>query len=142
VNSPTPSVETITSGSTHGIPKRAHQRSPFPRRPPAEGSPRSLNDLTSPCEAGRLLPATLAGGLESVVAEPQDPRLRSAAISSIVDEIYQTVTWALGGDVGQPELVSLAQVLAAAHAHEARIAALGVGDPERRGDEAQQTERR
>jgi hypothetical protein len=141
VNSPNPSVETITSGPVHTIRTRARQRSPYPCRPPAERSAWSLSDQPDPREAGRVLPATLAGGLESVVAEPRDPRLRSAAISSIVDEIYQSVTWALGGDVGQPELVSLARVLAAAHAHEARIAALVVGDLQVCVDEAQQSGR-
>ena len=74
-----------------------------------------------------VLPPGLIHGIESVVAPPTSPQVRSAAISSVVEEMYQTLAWANGGETGQVELCSLAQVLAAACAHEARMAALDDG---------------
>jgi len=77
------------------------------------------------------LPPGLVHGIESVVVPPTSPRVRSAAISSVVEEIYQTLAWAHGKEAGQIELASLAQVLAAACAHEARMAQLhGVEAPQ------------
>jgi hypothetical protein len=74
-----------------------------------------------------VLPAALVCAIESVVAEPRDPRVRAAAISAVVDEIYQSVAWVHGEDLGHAELTSLAQLLVAARAHEARIAIMDLG---------------
>jgi hypothetical protein len=71
-----------------------------------------------------VLPPGLVYGIESVVAPPTSPRVRSAAIASVIEEMYQTLAWANGGETRQIEMCSLAQVLAAACAHEARMAAL------------------
>jgi len=73
------------------------------------------------------LPPALVHGIESVVAPPTSPQVRSAAIASVVEEMYQTLAWANFGETRQVELCSLAQVLAAACAHEARMAALNDG---------------
>jgi len=90
---------------------------------------------TSPCPASRpapltelatadsLLPAELVHGIEAVIT-PTSPQVRSAAISSIAEEIYRTVEWLHGGEVGQAELASFAEVLAAVRAHEARMGSL------------------
>jgi len=74
------------------------------------------------------LPPGLVHGIESIVVPPTSPRVRSAAISSVVEEMYQTLAWAHGKETEQIELASLAQVLAAACAHEARMAALQGGE--------------
>jgi hypothetical protein len=83
--------------------------------------------MTVTNRARLILPAALTCELESAVAEPHDPWVRSAVVYSIIEEIYQSVAWALGGDDGQPELVSLAQVLAAARAHDSRAAVSRLG---------------
>lgn len=79
-----------------------------------------------PAAADPFLPAELLHGIEAVVT-PTSPKVRSAAIAAVVAEIYSTVEWLHGGDADRAELASLAQVLAAARAHEARMAALNAG---------------
>jgi len=81
-------------------------------------------DPDDPSAAACVLPAELIHGIEAVLVRPTTPRVRSAAIASVVEEIYQTLAWVQGGQTGQAELCSHAQVLAAACAHEARMAAL------------------
>ena len=73
--------------------------------------------------ADSVLPAELIHGIEAVVT-PTCAGVRSAAISGVLEEIYRTVEWLHGQESGESELASLAEVLAAARAHEARMAAL------------------
>ena len=87
----------------------------------------SMLDPDDPPAVRDYLPPGLVHGIESIVVPPTSPRVRSAAISSVVDEMYQTLAWAHGKETEQMELASLAQVLAAACAHEARMAALDDG---------------
>jgi hypothetical protein len=84
----------------------------------------SLIEPDDPPAVRYALPPGLVHGIESVVAPPTSPQVRSAAISSVVEEMYQTLAWANFGETRQAELSSLAQVLAAACAHEVRMAAL------------------
>jgi hypothetical protein len=100
----------------------------FARPAAALLSAASLLEPDDPPAARHLLPPGLIHGIEAVVAAPTSPRVRSAAISSVVEEIYHTLAWANGGETRQAELSSLAQVLAAACAHEARMAELNGGD--------------
>jgi hypothetical protein len=84
----------------------------------------SLIEPDDPPAVRSVLPPELVHGIESVVGPPTSPQVRSAAISSVVEEIYQTLAWANFGETREAELSSLAQVLAAACAHEVRMAAL------------------
>jgi hypothetical protein len=84
----------------------------------------SLIEPDDPSAAACVLPPELIHGIEAVLVTPTIPRVRSTAIASVLEEIYQTLAWVQGGQTGQAELCSLAQVLAAACAHEARMAAL------------------
>ena len=84
----------------------------------------SLIEPDDPSAAACVLPPDLIHGIERVLVTPTIPRVRSAAVASVIEEIYQTSAWVQGGQTGEAELCSLAQVLAAAYAHEARMAAL------------------
>ncbi|MCW2811523.1 MAG: hypothetical protein JWP61_1981 [Friedmanniella sp.] len=72
------------------------------------------------------LPLGLVHGIESIVAATS-PQVRSVAIASVVEEIFQTLAWVHDGERPQEELSSLAEVLAAACAHEARMTAMADG---------------
>lgn len=69
------------------------------------------------------MPAALIHGIEAAVAEVT-PERRAAAISQLVQEIHQTLTWLLDGQTGQAELASFAEVVVAASAHEDRMLAV------------------
>ena len=69
------------------------------------------------------LPVELIHGIEAAVAE-MNPQLRAAAISRLVQETHQTQTWLLDGQAGHVELASFGEVVAAAAAHQDRMAAL------------------
>ncbi len=75
-------------------------------------------------DTGAELPVDLVHGIEAVVAGLGNSALRSAIISRMAEEMYQTLAWALVGGSRQAELCSFAQVLAAAYAHEDRVTAL------------------
>lgn len=75
-------------------------------------------------DTGAELPASLVHGIEAVIAGLGDSALRSATITRMAEEMYQTLAWALVGESRQAELCSFAQVLAAAYAHQDRVTAL------------------
>jgi hypothetical protein len=97
----------------------------------------SLIEPDEPLATACGLPPELVHGIEAVLVTPTIARVRSAAITSVIEEIYQTLAWVQGGQTGQAdqtgqaELCSLAKVLAAACAHEARMAALDGEDEDR-----------
>jgi hypothetical protein len=90
----------------------------------------SVSEAWSPDISGealiavRELPAELVHGIEAVVGGMADPALRSATISRVVEEIFETLSWALGEPAQQVELSSFTEVLAAAYAHEDRVTAV------------------
>jgi len=91
----------------------------------------SLIEPDDPSATACGLPPELVHGIEAVLVTPSIARVRSAAITSVSEAIYQTLAWVQGGQTGQAELCSLAKVLAAACAHEARMAALEGEDEDR-----------
>jgi hypothetical protein len=70
------------------------------------------------------LTVDLIDGIAEAVASPPDPHTRSAAICSLVREIYETMEWLHGTDTHHEELASLRQVVAAAQSHQQRMSAL------------------
>jgi hypothetical protein len=75
-------------------------------------------------ESSPDLTVDLIDGIAEAVASPPDPHARSAAICSLVREIYETMEWLHGTDVQHEELASLRQVVAAAQGHQQRMSAL------------------
>jgi hypothetical protein len=71
-----------------------------------------------------ILTVDLIDGIAEAVASPPDPHTRSAAICSLVREIYETMEWLHGADASHEELVSLRQVVAEAQKHQERMSAL------------------
>ncbi|WP_375431675.1 hypothetical protein [uncultured Friedmanniella sp.] len=84
---------------------------------------------SSPDRPPFTLPAELVWQIESLVAIPCDPRDRAAAIAAVVDEICQAAAWLHGADADHEELASLAPLVEAALAHEARMSVLAAGGP-------------
>lgn len=68
-----------------------------------------------------MLSSELIDGIAEAVASRPDLGARSDVVCSLVAEIYETVKWVHGGDLQQDEVVSLDQVMAAAHEHALRM---------------------
>lgn len=95
--------------------------------------------LGDPLDAATRLPqpasqrssVPLGGDLLDAVAEavilPHDPCARSAAICSLVREVYETMEWLHGVGVHNDELDSLRRVMTEAQAHQRRMSALRDG---------------
>jgi hypothetical protein len=71
-----------------------------------------------------ILTSDLVDGIAEAVASPPDPHARSAAICSLVREIYETMEWLHGKDTSHVELASLRLVVAEAQRHQERMSAL------------------
>jgi hypothetical protein len=76
--------------------------------------PRSFQDLTG----------VLIDEISEAVALPPDAHARSAAICSLVREVYETMEWLHGEGVDNEELGSLRRVVAEAQEHQKRMSAL------------------
>ena len=77
-----------------------------------------------PSHSFDILSSDLIDGIAEAVASPPDPHARSAAICSLVREIYETMEWLHGSDTSHVELASLRQVVAEAQRHQERMSAL------------------
>jgi hypothetical protein len=66
----------------------------------------------------------LVDEISEAVASPPDAHARSAAISSLVREVYETMEWLHGADTENEELASLRRVVHAAQEHQKRMSAL------------------
>lgn len=75
--------------------------------------------VTTP--APPVLSTAMVCTIESAVSDPPNPRVRSAAIVAIVEEIHRALTSSRGGETGHAELVSLSRIVAEATAHQARM---------------------
>ena len=75
------------------------------------GPPRSFDTL----------PRAVLDGISEVVASLQDAEARARAISSLVQEIYETMEWVHGPNNDCDELASLRGLVAAALEHEDRM---------------------
>jgi len=84
----------------------------------------SSNLQVPPSRSFDILTSDLIDGIAEAVASPPDPHARSAAICSLVREVYETMEWLHGSDTSHVELASLRQVVAEAEQHQARMSAL------------------
>jgi hypothetical protein len=73
---------------------------------------------------GRWLRAELVDGIAEAVALPLDAASRAAAITGLVQEIYEDLAWVNAASAHSRELDSFARVLAETHHHKNRMSAL------------------
>ena len=71
--------------------------------------------------AGPQLSGELVDALNEALALPPDRAARSVAIVHLIEEMHATLQWLRGSASGNAELASLAQVVAAARAHQDRM---------------------
>lgn len=70
------------------------------------------------------LSGVLIDEISEAVASPPDAHARSAAICSLVREIYETMEWLHGPGSQNAELISLGRVVAEAQEHQRRMSVL------------------
>jgi hypothetical protein len=66
----------------------------------------------------------LIDGIAEAVASPPDPHARAAAISSVVQEVYETMEWLHGVGIENEELASLHRIVEEAQEHARRMSLL------------------
>lgn len=70
------------------------------------------------------LTGVLIDEISEAVVSPPDAHARSAAICSLIREVYESMEWLHGADAQNEELASLSRVVAEAQAHQQRMSAL------------------
>ena len=85
-------------------------------------SPSIPQFLPAPPGAGLQLSGEPVDALNEALAVPPDRAAWSVAIVRLIEEMHATLQWLRGSASGNAELASLAQVVAAARAHQDRMA--------------------
>lgn len=71
-----------------------------------------------------MLGGEVIDALAEAVLAPPDPLARAVAIGNVVRELYDTLHWLHGADVGNEEVRSLLRVVEEAQQHQLRMNAL------------------
>ena len=77
----------------------------------------------SPLDPPTVLPPALMDQLDEMIATSSSSADRAVAVTTLVQLMYEATSWLHDFDLDHDELASLAAVLAAAAAHQARMQA-------------------